>query len=898
MLRMLAAFLVSLALLGPQSPALAPPDPVEAARAAVAAAESAHGADGVEVAEALVKLFNVLAARGRHEDTLPIAERVLAIREAKLPAGHRHTAIAMSNLAAVRLHMHEPHLALPLFERAREVLANGAPNRAMLGVLGNLGVCKDLLGELLAAEDLLEQAVDYGRQHAPDHPLFAQALQNLASLQMRLGRVETARALVQETLSLLQKVEPDGPRLAHATYGFGMVLLTAGRLDDAEPLLQRGLELRTRHLGADHKGVGDVEQSLAMLAKQRGDLAAARVHVERSVGAVRGALRSWERESRRMAVARVMVEQGELQPAAELADAALQAARAAGAGDEEMQRMLAVHGQVLAVADRLEAAEVSLRAVLEIGQRLGVEVDEAAWESRSSLARCRHRVGDDSAAVGLLIENLRIADTFLDRILPALSDRDRLVVLERLRDDFDRFLSWTHASPALLGTESVYAQVLAWKGKVARGLLEQQALVRGDAEGTARLRRLQEIASEIAIGRADAGLLAEQDRLRAVVARALPARAQPDVATVRRALAADEVLLDIVRGRRGKVATFDAFVVTREAVVRVDLGNAEPIERAIASHLQIVARADRAGAGKLLEPVGRAARALVWDPLRTAIGAKTKVLVSPDHVLAMLPFETLPGARPGTFLLEEVALSYLQDGADLLRQRPRPTSEHIVAFGDIAYGGPGAPVAAMRGVPRPFAPLPATARELDAVRTSAGDRIVQSIRGAEATEARLREAVVTASLVHLATHGFCGLEDGPGVVRAGIACAGANDAPGQDDGILTMEEAALLDLRTCRLVVLSACQTGLGQPFAGESLLGLRRALRIAGAGATIASLWRVDDAATGALMADFYRELFAIGSPAAALRAAQLRALARARAASGEGLPATWGGFVCDGDR
>ncbi|MBL8754012.1 MAG: CHAT domain-containing protein [Planctomycetes bacterium] len=896
-----AALVVALFLLAPQAPPEAAPDPVAAARAAVASAEAAHGADSVEAAEALVKLFNLLRARGDSTGTLPIAERVLAIREAKLPPGHQRTAVALSNLAAVRMEQHEPNLALPLLERARAMLEKAPPSRAMVGVLANLGICQNLLGEIQRAADLMRQAVDYGRQHTPDHPLFAQALQNLAALEFRLGGVERARGLVQETLAVLAKTEPDGPRLAHATYGLGMVLLSSGRLDDAEPLLRRGLELRRKHLGADHKGVGDAEQSLAVLLRNRGDLTAARAHAERAVDAVRGALLPWEQASRRMALARILSAQQEHGAAADMADAALQAARAAGAGDTQLHHMLATHGQVLAAAGRVDAAEASLRAVLAVAARLGTTADEASWEARSLLARCRHEAGDDRVAIAFLAENLEVADTFLDRTLPALSDRDRLATLAHLRADFERLLDWTHARPDLAATEAVYAQVLGWKGKVARGLLDLQAVVRDDAEGTARLRRLQEIAGEVAMGRADAGMLAEQDRLRALVAQVMPARVPPSVGALRAALAPDEVLVDVVRGRRGTQATFDAFVVTRDRVVRVDLGAAEPIERAIASHLQLVARADRPGAGKLLEPVGRAARALVWEPLRAAIGARTKVRVSPDHVLAMLPFETLPGERAGTFLVEDVALSYLQDAADFLRpaRAPAAAGAAVVAFGEIAYGGPDARAVAMRGVPRPFAPLPATARELTAVCTSAGAFPTVCVRGAEATEARLRALCVGARVVHLATHGFCGLDDGPGALQAGIALAFANDAPTQDDGILTAAEASLLDLRACDLVVLSACQTGLGQPFAGESLLGLRRALRIAGAGATVASLWRVDDEATSALMADFYRELFAApGAPASALRTAQLRAIARARAAGGEGLPALWGGFVCDGDR
>ena len=94
---------------------------------------------------------------------------------------------------------------------------------------------------------------------------------------------------------------------------------------------------------------------------------------------------------------------------------------------------------------------------------------------------------------------------------------------------------------------------------------------------------------------------------------------------------------------------------------------------------------------------------------------------------------------------------------------------------------------------------------------------------------------------------------------SGIALAGANRKPelGEDDGILTALEVEALDLRKTELVVLSACETGLGKVAGGEGLLGLQRAFQVSGAGAVVASLWSVDDAATRLLMEKFYENLW-----------------------------------------
>jgi CHAT domain-containing protein len=89
----------------------------------------------------------------------------------------------------------------------------------------------------------------------------------------------------------------------------------------------------------------------------------------------------------------------------------------------------------------------------------------------------------------------------------------------------------------------------------------------------------------------------------------------------------------------------------------------------------------------------------------------------------------------------------------------------------------------------------------------------------------------------------------------GLALAGANTNP--DAGLLSAAEVARLDLRGCELVVLSACDTGLGKVAGGEGVLGLQRAFQSAGARATVCTLWSISDAATSVLMEQFYTNLW-----------------------------------------
>ena len=99
--------------------------------------------------------------------------------------------------------------------------------------------------------------------------------------------------------------------------------------------------------------------------------------------------------------------------------------------------------------------------------------------------------------------------------------------------------------------------------------------------------------------------------------------------------------------------------------------------------------------------------------------------------------------------------------------------------------------------------------------------------------------------------------------------------PDREDGILTAEEVQSLDLRGTDLVVLSACETGLGKLEYGQGVMGLQRAFQTAGARAVVASLWKVDDAATTVLMEQIYTNLWSKKMPKLkALRQAQLTVL------------------------
>jgi CHAT domain-containing protein/Tfp pilus assembly protein PilF len=169
-------------------------------------------------------------------------------------------------------------------------------------------------------------------------------------------------------------------------------------------------------------------------------------------------------------------------------------------------------------------------------------------------------------------------------------------------------------------------------------------------------------------------------------------------------------------------------------------------------------------------------------------------------------------------------------------------------------------------------------------------------------------------VLHIATHGFF-LPDAPShagqdkdttagdpMLRSGLLLAGAarsvcGAAPpeGIDDGVLTAYEASLLNLQGTELVVLSACETGLGAARVGEGVFGLRRAFEEAGADSVLISMWKVPDEETRRLMALFYQNWLAGNDKHRALQLAQ-QALRKELKATNEDYPYNWGAFVLVG--
>lgn len=281
-----------------------------------------------------------------------------------------------------------------------------------------------------------------------------------------------------------------------------------------------------------------------------------------------------------------------------------------------------------------------------------------------------------------------------------------------------------------------------------------------------------------------------------------------------------------------------------------------------------------------------------WRPLRQHLQGIKKVYFSPDGAFNQLNLNTLMNPVTGDYLIDELELVCVTNTADLLRkedhgqQTPnavlvgRPSYDFNASVTNIlpeTYGTRYVMTEELASFrEQEFADLPGTEEEINRIEKTltARDIAVTKLKGDQAREENVK-SVNSPGILHIATHGFF-VDDAASAVnpmiRSGLVLAGVKNQDQQQnvDGILTAYEATNLNLGKTSLVVLSACDTGLGEIRNGEGVYGLQRAIIVAGANNLLMSLWKVDDEATASLMSELYRT-WQQGHNQEAFRTAQL---------------------------
>lgn len=327
-----------------------------------------------------------------------------------------------------------------------------------------------------------------------------------------------------------------------------------------------------------------------------------------------------------------------------------------------------------------------------------------------------------------------------------------------------------------------------------------------------------------------------------------------------------------------------AFVVASgRAVQRVELGLAAPIDQAV--NAWRIAPLNRRDSKRSIEvEMNRNAEILrenVWQRIAGLVPDNVRTLILQlDGALARFPFAAMPNSQRTGILLEDYTIAYVPDGQFIREQRQAKqggsSRQNVLVVGAVDYGAAGR-----------FTPLSGTLAEVEAVVESEGAANSIILTGPDATTSQVKKELPAVRAAFFGTHGSFdetelnddnenflnsidkwNPESNPSLPLfgygerfpfsyVGLVLAGANE-PGRnrDAGILQGEAIVNLNLEGLELAVLSACETGLGQHTAGEAVQGLQQAFHYAGCPNVVASLWKIDDAASAAIMQEYVKQL------------------------------------------
>jgi CHAT domain-containing protein/Tfp pilus assembly protein PilF len=786
--------------------------------------EKALGPDHPDVASSLNNLAELYRDMGNYAAAEPLYKRSLAIREKALGPGHRDVAASLNNLALLYRDMGNYAAAEPLFKRTLTIQerALGTEHPDVATSLNNLAVLYSDMGNHAAAEPLYKRSLAI-REKAlgPDHPDVAGSLNNLAGLYRDMGNYAAAEPLYKRSLAIGEKaLGPGHPILATSLNNLAGLYRTMGNYPGAEPLYKRSLAIREKALGPDHPDVASSSQNLAALKAAQGDI----------------------RQSLELMIRSQDIHEGIIEQIAGFTS-----------GERTMQYLNTIQGGI-----HFCLSLVNLRIKKDASAR---KEAFGVWLRRK----------------GVVLETQRR----MQEALLEAGDEEAAKVFGELSLTRTRLAEMTFAGPGKEGAE-------------------------------AYRKRLKELNAQ------REELESKLSRLSQPYAKARKARkVTPD--EVAKVLPKGRVLVDFARIKifnfeaKGKEekwlpARYLAFVLRpgqAQDVALLDLGPVEAIDNSLTQLKQAVT-----GQQAKARDLGRKLHDLVFVPIEKELGGAKLVFISPDGSLNLLPFEILRDPE-GKYLIEKYTFNYLAAGRDLVGfSENNPDARKPLLLGDPDFDldskkkgqaldrlgvrldtSLASARSSEQGSLR-FGRLPGTRKEVSAIGELLGKGKSEVFLGESALKEVL-QARKAPRILHLATHGFF-LRDqelsamrqfrgvggtdsflsmdqtvashpGPRVsienplLRSGIALAGANrsGSSGQgSDGIMTADEVLGLRLRGTELVVLSACETGLGEVKTGEGVFGLRRAFAQAGARSLVMSMWSVPDEPTKELMVEFYKNI------------------------------------------
>jgi len=834
------------------------------------ALEATFAADTPDVFANQIRLLGLRSEANAAEPAFAALEILVTRTTGVLGMTHPITLQGVETLASIAIDLGQPaYAAQMLRDRYGAAVADlGADHWNTVRLLRTLALADVESGELPEALAAAQRAYTwYVAELGETNLETLNTIEFLAYVLKSSGRVgEALEWQVRAEAALRTRLGAGSPRALLAADNLASWYLLEGRAAEARIVLERIVALSVERHGAEHPRTREKLIDLANAWWDSGDPARGCALFDRLAGSVSAAAAATEPQQldARFGRARCRLRDGNTTAALEEFEQILAVRRAASGADSpaSLDALAAVANARLARGDR----EGARQALAELVERTEV------GRSREAVA-----VGGERAAFARRVRgNEHLAGyrdlAWLHAQAGNTAEAIRVAELARARSINDALALRVDANDPLVPERD---RLRLRELESQRRTLDAQTALSPPAT-----------AERVRLSVARDAISAEIDRLRAQLARdATPVASAASVQAMATAALEPHAIFVSYQAARGSLW---AYVLKRGAQpVIVSLGNLPQVDPMIAVLRNALASDDprRAPIWKtpdgryvnaLIEPAAGAQRfssgalaaelaQLLLAPLRAHLAGARHITIAADGALGLLPFEILPfeGAR----LIATREITYAPSLAvwnSLSRTAEAAHALDLVAFGAPDYARlrgmvPGAgPWAELR-----WAPLPGAAREVAAVAGSfaAGRRRI--FDGADATKANFAAANRSGELrqtryLHVAANGYLS----PAAPQwSAIVLGGDGDVP----GYITAAELATYDIGA-ELVVLSACETALGKDVAGEGLFGLPYALTVAGARATLLTLWPVADASTAAFMQRFYAKLSRGTAPPRAL--------------------------------
>ena len=859
---------------------------------------------------------------GKYAEAQTLAERCLAIRIREL--GERHSEVARAYLTLGNIVSETDYEKGDLFYgRALEIGEKtlGKNHQFVAAVIGNWGSNFKLKGNYLKAEEFGMRALEIREKLLePNHPQIASALNNLGNIYGARGDNRKAAEFYRRVLTIREStLGAEHPQTAAALNNLANVTYDTAA---AERLHLRALAIREKTLGAEHQDVAQTLYNLGRIFSAAGDYDKAENYTRRSLiifEKALGADHQFVSYSLNL-LAAIYKFKGDYSGAETLFLRTAALKEKVSPLHPELGGTLTNLATVYVLKGDIEkaiAAQTRANEILEynalLNLRIGSEREKLAYmqtleDVDSNTMTLNFRAAANSPAARELA--LTSVLQRKGRVLDALSDS-----FEALRRRFDA------------QDQKLFEDLNRATTDLVNFVANAQSLA--PDEYRRELKTLEEKRETIEnqISRRSAGFF-EADK-------------SVSLTEVRQLIPQNAVLIEFAVYRPVSFKLFGfgadvdpkAFEETRYAAFVVgasgeihakDLGTTREIDEFVND----LRKALRDPKRKDVKERARALDEKLMQPLRAFANGATQFLVSPDGGLNLIPFEALVDEN-GKYLVENYSFNYLTSGRDLLRMQRSQTASKSksLIIANPTFGAQNSQagsnttrqpikqsITATRNLSETyFAPLAGTIQEARVIQNQFPD--AQLLSGESATETALK-SINAPRILHIATHGFflentgvinaaqnsssrnanAKIEAENPLLRSGIALAGANDRGNddpKDDGILNALEASGLNLRGTKLVVLSACDTGLGEVKNGEGVYGLRRAFTLAGTETLMMSLWQVSDYVTRELMTDYYKNLKTGMKRGASLREVQIAMLKKPNRQH----PFYWAAFIQSGE-